>query len=78
MKSNEKYSDVLLHAKRVLEDETEERRVIYPMTRYQDVINAPRVSENILTSNNPPFLLYITSTEEMDNEDIFKLFGTEW
>lgn len=78
MNDAEKYSDVLLHAKEQVSETEFDKRVIFPFTRYQNVINAPRVSKNFATSNNPSFMLYVTDEGEIDDAVVFNLFGCEW
>lgn len=64
-------SDVLLHDKN--SDRTE--RVILPITRYDNVLNAPKIVNNGNSLKGAPFLLLKTGTETLSAADLRKLAG---
>lgn len=64
-------SDVLLHDK--TSDRTE--RVILPVTRYQNVLNAPTLVTNGNNVKGAPFLLLQTGTDVLSTQDLRKLVG---
>jgi len=64
-------SDVLLHDKN--SDRTE--RVILPITRYENVLNAPGVVNNGNSLKGAPFLLLKTGTDTLSTEDLRRLVG---
>lgn len=71
------YVDTFLYAK---DDDSEkkERVLSFPFTRFDNVLNRPRVTENPIEEPNPDFLLVVTETGEMDDSDVFNLIGKEW
>lgn len=72
------YSDGFLHE--IIEEsgKKEQKRIIFPATRYSNVLNRPVVTESVESSKNPDFLLLSTDSEELDDKDIYELFGQEW
>lgn len=62
-------SDTLLHEKS--SDKTE--RVILPITRYNNVLNAPKVVTNVDSVKGAPFVLYATESETLSTVEIRKL-----
>ena len=64
-------ADVLLHVK--TSDLTE--RVIMPVTRYDNVLCAPRVVTEEIEREGAPFNLLQVDTEELSEEEIRKLCG---
>ena len=76
--TNVRYTDTFLHE--IIEENGEKKRtgILFPFTRYDNILNRPKVSDNIRASNNPDFLLVPTETVEVDDGEIYKLFGQEW
>lgn len=64
-------SDVLLHDKNT--DRTE--RVIMPITRYKNVLNAPALVKSAQSLKGAPFLLLQTGTETLSTADLRNLVG---
>ena len=64
-------ADVLLHVK--TSDLTE--RVIMPVTRYDNVLCAPRVVTEEIERQGAPFNLLQVDTEELSEEEIRKICG---
>ena len=64
-------SDTLLHQK----DSDLTERVILPITRYGNVLNAPKVVNNPFSVKGAPYLLYATDSETLSTEEIRKLCG---
>ena len=62
-------SDILLHDKN--SDNTE--KVILPITRYDNVLNAPNLVTNSNAVKGAPFLIYSTDTETLSTSEIRKL-----
>lgn len=62
-------SDVLLHNR----DSDRTEKVILPVTRYKNVMNAPKVINDISSSNGAPFTLLATETEVLDTAQLRKL-----
>lgn len=75
---NVRYTDTFLHE--IIEENGEKKQkgLLFPFTRYDNILNRPKVSDNIRASNNPDFLLVPTETVEVDDSEIYKLFGQEW
>lgn len=65
-------SDTLLHHKDT--DQTE--KVILPITRYNNVLNAPKVVSSVTSVKGAPFVLFISDSEELSTEELRKLTGT--
>jgi hypothetical protein len=61
-------TDLLMHQKDT--DMTE--RVVLPITRYKNVLNAPQLVNNPYSVKGAPFLLYATETETLDTSEIRK------
>lgn len=64
-------SDVLLHDK----DSDRTERVVMPITRYKNVLNAPNVVNTTNELRGAPFLLLATETETLSIEQIRRLSG---
>lgn len=62
-------SDVLLHNK--VNDRTEQ--VVLPITRYNNVLNAPKVTKDSSNVNGAPFTLLTTGTEVLNTSELRKL-----
>ena len=62
-------SDTLLHEK----DSDRTERIILPITRYKNVLNAPSVVSNVNSVKGAPFVLYTTETETLSTAELRKL-----
>lgn len=62
-------SDTLLHVKDT--DGTE--KTVLPVTRYKNVMNAPKIIANPYSAEGAPYALYTTDSEELDVAEIRKL-----
>lgn len=62
-------SDVLLHQRDT--DRTE--RVMLPVTRYKNILNAPSVVSNIHEVKGAPFVLFETEEEILSISELRKL-----
>jgi len=62
-------SDTLLHAK----DPDGTERIIFPITRYNDVMHAPKVTSDLNSSHDAPFLLLKENSVEIDEEELHEL-----
>lgn len=71
------YDDVLLHFK---ENDTEDKKDVvgFPITRYDNVLNRPRAVDQPGKAKNSEFALFVCESEEVDDEDMFNLYGTIW
>lgn len=75
------YSDTFLHELIEETGEKNKKRILFPFTRYDNILNRPLVldkGEGIENSNNPDFLLVTTETEEVDDAVIYDLYKQEW
>lgn len=74
---NCQYDDVLLHFR---ENDTDDKKEVigFPFTRYDNVLNRPRAVDQPGKAKNSDFALFVCEAEEVDDEDIFKLYGTVW
>ena len=57
------------------------KRGIFPFTRYDCILNRPRViipGMTIADTPNTPFNLVVVDEEEMSDDDIFALYGQSW
>lgn len=72
------YSDSFFHE--IIEEDgvKEKKRIIFPTTRYDNVLNRPTVTPSIKESNNSDFMLVPTGEEEVPDADIFKMFKQDW
>lgn len=64
-------TDVLLHDKNT--DRTE--RVILPITRYKNVLNAPDLVSAAQSVKGAPFILFQTGTETLSTAELRRLAG---
>ena len=64
-------SDTLMHIK----DSDKTERVILPITRYGNVLNAPKVVGDVTTVMGAPFVLLETSTETLTTAEIRRICG---
>ena len=64
-------SDVLMHQK----DTSETERVVFPITRYRNLLSAPSVVTDSDEIYGAPFHLLETEEEEMSVSEIRKLVG---
>lgn len=75
----EGFSDIFLHEiigkKR---SKNKKKRTIFPFTRYDNVLNRPRVTSNIRESTNPDFMLVTIDEEEISSGEVFRLFNQTW
>lgn len=61
------------------DDADEPTQVIgFPFTRYDNILNRPKVVTDPAASNNPDFALLQTDEVEVEDEDVFDLFGVRW
>lgn len=74
---NTGYQDLLLHAK-VKKENKESQVAIFPITRYDNILNAPKVVSKVDDSHNPSFMLLETETENVDDNIIFDMLNDEW
>ena len=75
---NIRYSDSFLHE--IIEENGKKKKggLLFPFTRYANILNRPIVTSDILSSKNPDFLLVPTDTVEIDDGIIYELFGQQW
>ena len=75
---NVRYTDSFLHE--IIEENGVKKKkgILFPITRYDNILNRPIVSSDILSSKNPDFLLVPTDTVEIDDGIIYELFGQQW
>ncbi len=64
-------SDTILHAK----DEDNKERIIFPFTRYDDVLSAPHVVKDVDTIYGSPFHLLEIETENVPRKVLRNLCG---
>ena len=62
-------SDVLLHNR----DSDRTENVILPITRYNNVMNAPKLINDTSATNGAPFTLLATETETLSAAQLRKL-----
>lgn len=75
------YSDEMLWGKEEDSNGKIKKRGIFPITRYDNILNRPRtITEDGSIANTPnaDFHLVVTETEEVSDDVIFKLFGQTW
>ena len=55
--------------------------VFYPITRYRNIMNRPRViseSDNVAATPNGEFHLVTTDIEDVDEQVLFELYRQTW
>ena len=62
-------SDIILHSK----DGNDRERIIFPVTRYDNVFSAPRVVNDISKTCGAPFSLLILNKVELDDDVVASL-----
>ena len=73
------YSDAFFHVKEENEetDETTEK-IAFPITRYEAVINRPKMVTNISETPISDFFLLITHETEVSDDTLYEMFGQTW
>lgn len=64
-------SDVILRHK----DDHNVESIIFPVTRYANVMNSPKVISNISDAKNAPYVLLQTDSVQLTNNEINSLFN---
>ena len=64
-------SDVILHAK----ESDKSERIVFPVTRYENIMSSPKMIADISTANDAPFLLLQESSVEIDEVELHNLCG---
>ena len=64
-----KASDILLRAK----DSDKTERIIFPITRYENILTAPKMTTQVSTSFGAPFLLLKQSSVLVDEDELYEL-----
>lgn len=64
-------SDVVLRHK----DTHNTESIIFPITRYANIINSPKVVSNISDAKNAPYILLQTDSIQLTNNEINSLFN---
>jgi hypothetical protein len=62
-------SDILFHTK----DNDSNERLIFPITRYMNVMSSPKVINDINSTNGAPFLLLKDKSVEIDEDELREL-----
>lgn len=71
------YSDILMHSKETVNG-IDEERIVFPITRYDNVLNAPHLTDDPKKSENSEFILLTTSESELPADDVYNLYGMKW
>jgi hypothetical protein len=64
-------TDVIMHSK----DNNGEERLVLPVTRYKNILNAPRMVTDLDTTITSPFVIYAESAEELSTDEIKELIS---
>lgn len=64
-------TDVVMHSK----DNNGEERLVLPVTRYKNILNAPRMVTNLNITITSPFVIYAESAEELSTDEIKELIS---
>jgi hypothetical protein len=64
-------TDVVMHSK----DNNGEERLVLPVTRYKNILNAPRMVTDLDTTITSPFVIYAESAEELSTDEIKELIS---
>ena len=75
---NVDYEDSFLHEIVEENGEKKKKNLIFPITRYPNILNRPSVTDDITLSKNPEFLLVSVDEEEVSDDKIYEMFGCEW
>ena len=75
---NVRYTDSFLHE--IIEENGKKKKggILFPFTRYANILNRPLVTDDIKSSKNPDFLLVKTESFDLDDSIVFELFGQQW
>ena len=71
------YSDIVMHSRETVNG-IDEERIVFPITRYDNILNAPHLTTDPSAIKNAEFVLFETESMEMSQEDIFKLYDKTW
>lgn len=75
------YGDTMLWEKEEGENGDIKKMGIFPISRYDNMLNRPRTvteDSSLALTPNANFHLVVTETEEVTDDEIFKLFGQIW
>lgn len=75
------YYDHVEWAKRELLDGTIKRFAVFPVTRYHNILNRPRViteESSMAATTNADFHLLTTDVEEVSDDEIYSMMGQIW
>lgn len=75
------YGDTFLWGKEEGENGDIKKKGIFPISRYDNMLNRPRViteDSSIAVTPNANFHLAVTDVEEVSDDKIFELFGQIW
>lgn len=64
-------TDVVMHSK----DNNGEERLVLPVTRYKNILNAPRMVTDLDITITSPFVIYAESAEELSTDEIKELIS---
>lgn len=64
-------TDVVMHSK----DKNGEERLVLPVTRYKNILNAPRMVTDLDITITSPFVIYAESAEELSTDEIKELIS---
>lgn len=64
-------SDVILRHK----DEHNVESILFPVTRYQNIMSAPKVIDDLSNTRKAPFVLLNTGTVTLTTDEINELFN---
>ena len=64
-------SDTILRHK----DENNVESIIFPITRYANIMNSPKVVSNISDAKSAPYVLLQTDSVQLTNSEINSLFS---
>lgn len=75
------YHDTMLWGKFEEDNGDIEKRGIFPVTRYANVMNRPRTiteDSSLASTPNADFHMVVTEVEEVSDDTIYDLFGQIW
>ena len=65
-------SDVVLHTK---QGDDEQEEIVFPVTRYANIISSPKAVAAVSDSIGAPFMLLISDYDTIDEELMFNIVG---
>ncbi len=73
-----RFSDAVIHVKEETPSGEKIIRGIFPITRYENILCAPRVTPALNKRNSMDFQLYSQEEVEIEESELYAIIGEKW